>query len=115
MKRLLLLALLAGTPASLIAASGAPVIDGYLEPAGYVQLTSISSATALSSIPTGVKLTLIQAESQAVRWRDDGSNPTASAGMVIAAGDTLVYNGNPSALKVIETTASAKVNVSYYR
>lgn len=109
------LALLALVPLGLFAASGQPVIDGYLEPAGYVQVTSLATAVGLGTIPAGTRLTLVEAESQDVRWRDDGTNPTASVGMVLAAGQTLVYNGNPTTLKLIEVTASAKLNISYYR
>lgn len=114
MKRIVLaLALLA--PSLLFAADGQKVIDGYLEPAGYVQITSLSSAVGLGTIPADVKLTLIQAETQDIRWRDDGTNPTTGVGMLLADGQTLVYNGNPRALKLIETTASAVANVAYYR
>lgn len=115
MKRLLLLALLVLSPTLLVAATGERVIDGYLEPAGFTRITSLSSAAGLGTIPTDVKLTLIQPETQSVRWRDDGTNPTASVGMLLAVGDVLVYNGNPAALKLIETTASATVNVTFYK
>lgn len=90
------------------------VLDGRLVPAGYQQLTILGSASALT-VPAGTKLTMIQAEAQAVRYRDDGTDPTASVGMVIAAGQTVAYNGNPSAVKIIESTAGAKVNVLYYK
>jgi len=90
-----------------------------LSPFGYQQITSLSSATALTiPAPTNAvpaTLALIQAETQDVRWRDDGTNPTASVGMVLAAGETLPYTGDLSKLKFIETTASAKLNISYYR
>lgn len=109
------LAFLAFLPLALLAASGQQVIDGYLDPAGYSQLTSLASATGVGTIPTGTKLTLIQAETQDVRWRDDGTNPTASVGMLLADGQTLVYNGNPSTLKVIEVTGSAKLNITFYK
>ncbi len=91
-------------------------IDARLKPAGYQQITDLSSAEALPSLPaTGVVLVLVQAESQDIRWRDDGTDPTASVGMVIEAGQMLAYTGNPAALKLIETTASAKANISYYK
>lgn len=99
----------------LLALPDVAVVDGYLTPAGYSQITSVSSAVGLGTIPSGVKLTLIQCESQDVRWRDDGTNPTTSVGVVLQAGQTLVYNGNPSTIKFIETTASAKLNVVFYR
>lgn len=82
-------------------------------PLGYQQITSLSSAVALT-VPQGAKRALIQAEAQDVRWRDDGTNPTASVGMIIAVGDKLPYTGSLGAIRLIEVTASAKLNVSYY-
>jgi hypothetical protein len=82
-------------------------------PLGYQQITSLSSSAALT-IPAGAKRAIIQAETQDVRWRDDGTAPTASVGMVISAGDRLAYTGSLSAIRFIEATASAKLNVSYY-
>lgn len=85
---------------------------------GYQQITSLSSATGLTvpTAPAGdtIKAALLQAETQNVRWRDDGTNPTASVGMVLAAGDTLLYDGDLSKIKFIEATASAKLNVTYF-
>jgi hypothetical protein len=82
-------------------------------PLGYQQITSLSASTALT-IPAGAKRAIIQAETQDVRWRDDGTAPTASVGMVISAGDRLAYTGSLPAIRFIEATASAKLNVSYY-
>ena len=88
---------------------------------GYQQITSLSAATALT-VPAanrnGLKqqptLAFITAETQGVRWRDDDTDPTASVGMPLAAGETLVYDGDLTKIKFIEQTASAKLNVSYY-
>jgi hypothetical protein len=80
---------------------------------GYQQLTSLASATAMT-VPTGATVALIQAESQSIRWRDDGTNPTTSAGMVIAAGETVFFTGSLSGFRAIEVSASAKLNISYY-
>jgi hypothetical protein len=68
----------------------------------------------LSNIPQGATLALIVPETQGVRWRDDGTNPTASVGMPVAAGSYLSYDGDLNRIKFIEQTASAKINVSYY-
>lgn len=81
---------------------------------GYQQYETISSATGLTNIPKGATMALIVAETQGVRWRDDGTNPTASVGMPIAAGAYLNYDGDLNRVKFIEQTASAKLNVSYY-
>lgn len=92
----------------------AKTIQGHLEPAGYQQITSLNIVKALT-VPKYAKLVMIQAESQAVRWRDDGTNPSGTVGMVLAAGDTLVYTGKFAAIKFIEAAASAKLNVTYYK
>jgi hypothetical protein len=49
-----------------------------------------------------------------VRWRDDGTAPTASVGMPLAVGVPLQYDGDLTNIKFIETAASAKLNISYY-
>lgn len=94
---------------------GMRVVDAELDPGGYVQLTTLSSATGLSSIPNKASLVMIQPEVQNIRWRDDGTNPTASVGNILYVGDTLVYNGDLNAIKFIEVAASAKLNISYYK
>lgn len=114
MLRRLVLAAALLMPAQLLAADGQKVVDGSLEPAGCSQITDLSSAVGLT-IPDGTKLMLIQAEADDLRWRDDGTDPTASVGMLLADGDTLVYNGNPRALKLIQTTSSGIANVCAYR
>lgn len=89
-------------------------------PLGYQQITSLSGATALT-LPSsagkpggGAIMAIISAETQAVRWRDDGTNPTAAVGYPLAAGSELVYTGDLSTIKFIEQTASAKINICYY-
>ena len=80
---------------------------------GYQQITSLSASTALT-VPTGATLAVIIPESQAVRWRDDGTAPTGSVGMPLAIATTLSYDGDLSRIRFIEQAASAKINVSYY-
>lgn len=83
-------------------------------PLGYEQITDVSLATGLS-VPSGADFALIQAVSQNVRWRDDGTSPTASVGMQLTAGDTLRYDGDLSAFEAIEDAASAELNITYYQ
>ena len=80
---------------------------------GYQQITSLSDSTALT-VPVGATLALIVAETQAVRWRDDGVAPTASIGMPLATGVSLSYDGDLRAIRFIQQLASATLNVSYY-
>jgi hypothetical protein len=90
-----------------------PATPGNLRPLGYQQITSLSSAVGLT-VPRGATLALIRPETQSIRWRDDGANPTASVGMVLVADETLPYIGYLENLKFIEVTASAILNISYY-
>lgn len=81
---------------------------------GFQQITSLSSATALT-IPSGAQMAIVQAEDQNVRWRDDGTAPTASVGMQLAAGAALQYTAAQlPQLEFIEETSGAILNISYY-
>jgi hypothetical protein len=88
---------------------------------GYQQITDLSSAVGLTVpllAPDGSNqkptFALIICETQGVRWRDDGTSPTASVGMPLAAGVPLQYDGDLNKIKFIQQTASAKLNISYY-
>ena len=88
---------------------------------GYQQITSLSASSALT-VPTMDKngnkqqptIAIIIPETQAVRWRDDGTDPTSAVGMPLAAGVALQYDGDLTKIRFIESTAGAKLNISYY-
>lgn len=81
---------------------------------GYQQITSLSAAVGLT-IPDGTVLALITCETQAVRWRDDGTDPTASIGYPLATATELQYAAAQlPELKFIEQAASATLNICYY-
>lgn len=82
-------------------------------PLGYQQITDLSAAVGLT-IPTGAILALIQPETQAVRWRDDNTNPTASVGYPLPVGGELEMTGQLDKIKFIEQVGSAKLNIVYY-
>lgn len=82
-------------------------------PLGYEQITGLSAAKGLTPV-AGARFALIVPESQNVRFRDDGTDPTASVGMQLTAGTYLEYTGNLGRLRFIEEAASAKINVTYY-
>jgi len=88
---------------------------------GYQQITNLSSAANLTvpqTTPNGQNgkpvFALIVAEGQAVRWRDDGTSPSASVGMPLAVGIPLQYDGDLTNIKFIEQVGGAKLNISYY-
>jgi hypothetical protein len=84
-----------------------------LVPLGYQQVTATGTAFALSP-PANARLAHIGAEAQVLRWRDDGTNPTATTGQRIAAGTEVDYVGNLATIRLIAETAGAVANVSYY-
>lgn len=80
---------------------------------GYQQITNLSSAVGLTP-PVGATMALIVPLTQAIRWRDDGVDPTAAAGMPVATNAYFNYDGDLKRIKFIEQVASAELNVSYY-
>lgn len=88
--------------------------QSYMEPNGFSRLTA-ATAVGLGTVPDGTTLAMIQCETQELRWRDDGSNPTAAVGMLLPVKTILYYSGPMASFKMIEVAASAVVNVTFYR
>jgi len=89
------------------------VPTGCNRPLGYQQITSLSSSTALT-VPEGARFCIFTAETQAVRWRDDGTAPTSTVGMPVAVLTPTAYYGDLNKIRFIEQSASAKLNVTYF-
>jgi len=88
---------------------------------GYQQVTGLSSAKGLTvpnvdvnGFRVGPTMVMITAEAQAIRWRDDGIDPTSTVGMPLAAGVTLQYDGDIGKIRFIEQAGGAIVNASFY-
>ena len=99
-----------------VLSSRQPTVTGALKPVGYEQITAITTtakALTYASYPTA-NLALIQAENADLRWRDDGTNPTATVGMYLPALTTCWYNGDLTKLKVIAASGTGILNVTYY-
>lgn len=87
-------------------------------PAGYQQITGLAAVQGLTAPTTRgeVNAAIIRPSSGTVRWRDDGTNPDATHGMVLASTDSpLEYTGDLSAIKFIEVVATAILEVFYYQ
>ncbi len=85
------------------------------KPKGYQQIEAAALATAQTlTIPTGANIAIIMTETANVRWRDDGTAPTASVGMQLVAGDYMTYDGDLSTIQIILESGSPKLNISYY-
>jgi hypothetical protein len=82
---------------------------------GYQQITDVSSAIGLT-VPAGTAFALITPETQAVRWRMDGVDPTSTVGYPLPNGGELQLTAAQlTAIKFIEQAASAKLNVYYFK
>ena len=88
---------------------------------GYQQITTLTASVGLTipvRAPDGLNakpvFALIIAEGAPVRWRDDGTAPTASVGMPLAVGVPLQYDGDLTKIRFIQQSASAILNISYY-
>jgi hypothetical protein len=88
-----------------------------LRPLGYAQVAAggADSAIALPSLPTGAGVAVIKPATQAIRLRDDGTNPTAAVGYPIAVGTEYIYASTSlAAVRIIAQVAGAAVDILYY-
>jgi hypothetical protein len=88
------------------------VADAAVEPAGYRQL----APTTVQGVSIGgARVALIQVLIQNVRYRDDGVDPTTGEGVRIHAGESIWYNGDMKAIRFIEESSGAEVNILAYK
>lgn len=88
-------------------------------PRGYQQLTAgTASPGTVLTVPSTTPHTRVRAAmiipSSPVRWLDNGGTPSGTVGMPLAAGQTLWYDGNLAAFKVIGNAGTATLDISYY-
>lgn len=83
---------------------------------GYVQFAAGSLATPQPLVvPVGTTVIELRCEAQAVRFRDDGVNPTATVGFPLAVGEVMQYTSSSSpSFRVIEQVGGAVLNVIFY-
>jgi hypothetical protein len=103
---------ISNTSAAPLYVAGAPYSYTAL---GCQQITSLASAAPFASIPTGAKLATVTPEVQPVRYRDDGTAPTASIGPLLYPGLVWSYSGPLASIQFIQTAASATIDVCFYK
>lgn len=82
--------------------------------AGTVAAFNLTIPVAPALAQTPVTYAIIQAEAQGLRWRDDGVDPTTTVGMIIPGGGELRYDGDLTKIRLINLTAGAICNASFY-
>ena len=105
-------------------AGGQQVITGNRRPLGYEALACNNSTavglTITAPNPAGGGYTynfvIVQNNdaSIAVRWRDDGTDPTTTVGMRLKAGAELDYAGDLAKLRFIAESGSPSLDVAKY-
>lgn len=83
-------------------------------PLGFQQLTATGTASTLT-VPNGAIFAFITVEGANIRYRDDGTAPTATIGYLVAAGQQLTYSGTLATLQLISQSGSPVVDVLYYK
>lgn len=87
-------------------------------PMQFLNSTQLAIAQNLPSIPAAATVAEICVENAGIRYRDDGTPPTASVGVpVIAAASAPVcfqYAGSLSAIQFIMISGSPSIDVAYY-
>lgn len=97
--------------ANITVGASAPYI---LTSTGFQQVGSFSTATGFTP-PATSTVCFIQAEGNSVRFRTDGTNPTASVGQLLPVGALMTETANLSGTKFIPTTGSATLDVDCYK
>lgn len=93
----------------------APAVLSAVSGAQYALAVGASSPTTLTVPATATHAWIsVDPSASTVRWTRDGTNPTASAGHALAAGDSMEMD-NLSNFKVISTTGTSTIQVSYHR
>jgi hypothetical protein len=90
----------------------------HIIPLGYCQLTATGTAALISTCSGGIPARTVWAvlcvETANIRWRDDGTVPTAAVGMPVAAGQCVNYSGTMSVFAIIAVSGSPVVDISFY-
>lgn len=92
--------------------------EDFKSPGAYEKLAVSSIAVRLTNANIMVgheTMAVITVQGDAIMWRADGSDPTATDGMPIAAGDTYSIAGKLvlDQFKMIRVTGDATVHVHY--
>lgn len=99
---------------------GHAVFQGLLLPAGFQSSTlSNSTAVGVNSTLRGNKPTVlhVSVETNSVRYRTDGTDPTKNTGVLLAAGSDYWFSGynNTSLMKFQRSTGTAKLSIMAYK
>lgn len=85
-------------------------------PISFEQIT-INTAVGLTTIPSNANKAVITVQTAGIRYKNDGTNPTATVGHDMRIGSVIFLNGRNAVLnfKAIKSgSTNSKINVDYY-
>ena len=89
---------------------------GTLASAGAGQFALSVGATAVAlTVPAGAVNAQITVSGANIRYRDDGTDPTATVGMPVYQASAWLYSGPLGAIKFIAQSGTATLDVLYYK
>lgn len=83
------------------------------QPLGYQQLALSATVAGGLTVPDGANYARI-VPNAAIRYRDDGTDPTSSVGLPVTANTAFDYSGKLSALRLISASA-VTIDCLFYR
>ena len=91
-------------------------INQSLNPLGYQQLAVSNTAVGVTLPAKGtVRVAIIQVEANPIRFRDDGTDPTASVGTLINPNVTIVVCGSAiGRFRAIRSGSDASLSIGFY-
>lgn len=76
---------------------------------------TVSSVAVSLTLPRGAEMAVVSLETANIRYKDDGTSPTASVGVLLAPGGLLIIcPGSIGTIKFIAQTSDALLNIAYY-
>ena len=96
-------------------------LPSYGIPLATTQSLSVGATATGLTVPVGATAAIVSVETEAVRYRDDGTAPTATVGVYLPVTATIgsLYSFIGRAIlaniQFIATTGTATVTVAYYK
>lgn len=79
------------------------------------QATISDTADGLASVPSGARAAIVAVETNTLRYRTDGTDPTSTVGFPADAGERFIVNTNLQNLRLIRSSGSdATITVGYF-
>lgn len=100
--------------ASLAGAFDCPGQNAVLRTKGFQALTVSNTAVGFT-VPSGTEYAIASLEANNIRYRDDGTAPTSSVGLLITATSIFgVCQNSLDSIRFIRETADGLLNIEYY-